>query len=272
MDLPEQPKETYYQWLINPVCDLSIAAGRRIMEFYSSGEHETAIKDDHSPVTDADIAAHRMIVDALRQWTPDIPVVSEESAEWPDVSKSRNFWLVDPLDGTKGFIRRSDDFTVNIALIEDDRPVFGVIYIPVEETLYYGSEAYGAFRQKPDDAPRHIRARSQPEEGATVIVSMSHNTPATDAFLANLEVHETLHASSSLKFCRVAEGVADVYPRYGRTMEWDTAAGQAIVTAAGGRVETVGGEPFCYRKSGFENDGFIVWGKGVEPEEEEAES
>lgn len=261
MDLPEPPKETYYQWLINPACDLAIAAGRRIMAFYASGDHATTIKDDHSPVTDADIAAHRLIVDALRQWTPDYPVVSEESSAWPDVTGARNFWLVDPLDGTRSFIRRSDEFTVNIALMEEDRPVFGVIYLPVTDTLYYGSEAYGAFRQKPEDAPRRIRTRTPPEEGMTVVTSQSHTSPATEAFLANLQVGETLRASSSLKFCRIAEGTADVYPRYGRTMEWDTAAGHAIVHAAGGRVETTDGQPFRYRKPGFANDGFIVWGR-----------
>lgn len=260
LDLPEQPKETYYQRLINPVCDLSIAAGHRIMEFYRSGEHETVIKADHSPVTDADIAAHHMIVENLRRWAPDIPIVSEENASQPDVAKAKHFWLVDPLDGTKSFIRRSDEFTVNIALMEGDRPVFGAIYIPVTDTLYYGSEAYGAFRQKPNDAPRHIRARTQPEEGATVLVSQSHNTAATDAFMENLTVAETMRASSSLKFCLVAEGTADVYPRYGRTMEWDTAAGHAIINAAGGRVETTDGKPLLYGKPGFENDGFIVWG------------
>lgn len=266
MTLPEQPKYTYYQPLIHPVCELAIAAGKRIMEFYVSGEHGTATKDDHSPVTDADIAAHRLIVEHLHQWAPDIPVVSEEGDDWPDISGARNFWLVDPLDGTKGFIRRSDEFTVNIALMEEDVPVFGVIYIPVTGMLYYGSVAYGAYRQKPDDAPRHIRARVRPEEGATVLVSQSHNTQETDAFLETLTIGETQRASSSLKFCRIAEGAADIYPRYGRTMEWDTAAGQAIVEAAGGRVETVDGQPFRYRKPGFENRGFIVWGK-AEPGE-----
>lgn len=239
------------------------------MEFYAGGGHETVIKPDHSPVTDADMAAHYMIVDALHQWTPEIPVVSEENSAQPDIGASTCFWLVDPLDGTKSFIRGDDEFTVNIALIEGDRPVFGVIYIPVEATLYYGSEAYGAYRQKPDDAPRHIRARQQPEDGATVLVSQSHNTPATDAFMANLTVAETQRASSSLKFCRVAEGAADVYPRYGRTMEWDTAAGHAILAAAGGRMETEDGKPFLYGKQGFENGGFIAWGAAPVEEAEE---
>src|SRR5690606_11312982 len=135
---------------------------------------DRVIKDDQSPVTDADMAAHEMIVAALTRWTPQIPVISEENAEQPDIAAAPCFWLVDPLDGTKSFIRRSGEFTVNIALMEGERPVFGVIYLPVEGVLYYGSEAYGAYRQKPGDAPRHIRARLQPEEGATVLVSQSH--------------------------------------------------------------------------------------------------
>lgn len=259
-------KTPYYQPLIDPLCELAIAAGRRIMEFYGRDDANAVLKPDRSPVTDADIAAHRIIVNTLREWTPDTPVVSEESETQPDVAGARCFWLVDPLDGTKSFIRRSGEFTVNIALIEGDMPVLGIIYLPVDGMLYYGSTAYGAYRQKPGDAPRRIRARVQPEGGATVIVSQSHNTSATDAFLAGLAVRETLRASSSLKFCRVAEGAADVYPRHGPTMEWDTAAGQAIVTAAGGRVETVDGEPFRYGKPGFGNGGFIV--KGKQPDED----
>jgi 3'(2'), 5'-bisphosphate nucleotidase len=265
LDLPPQPKTVHYQKLIDPVCNLAIGAGALIMRFYRSGEHETTVKADKSPVTDADIAAHRLIVDKLREWTPDIPVVSEESAHRPDVADAPLFWLVDPLDGTKSFIRRTDEFTVNIALIEDKKPVFGVVYIPAQEVLYYGSEAYGAFRQTSKDAPRQIHARVQPEEGAAVVVSMSHLTRETEAFLETLTVASRVSASSSLKFCCVAEGRADIYPRFGPTCEWDTAAGHAIVAAAGGRVETVDGQPFTYAKrEDFLNPGFVVWGKTAE--------
>lgn len=265
MTLPQPPKPVYYQPLIHPVCDLAIAAGARIMQFYRSGEHETTIKADKSPVTDADIAAHKLIVGKLREWTPDIPVVSEESVNRPDVSDAPLFWLVDPLDGTKSFIRRTDEFTVNIALIENKVPVFGVIYIPAQEVLYYGCMAYGAFRQPSHDAPRRIRARVQPEEGAAVVVSMSHITPETEAFLQTITMESKVSASSSLKFCRVAEGAADIYPRFGPTCEWDTAAGHAIVNAAGGRVVNLDGSPFTYAKrADFLNPGFLVWGK--EPE------
>lgn len=238
------------------------------MQFYHSGEHETFIKADHSPVTDADIAAHRIIVDHLAQWTPKLHIVSEESREHPDISHSPLYWLVDPLDGTKSFIRRSDEFTVNIALMEHHRPIFGVIYIPAQDVLYYGSKAYGAYRQKSGEPPRRIFAREQPEEGAAVVVSMSHITKETEAFLETVTLASKVSASSSLKFCRVAEGEADIYPRFGQTCEWDTAAGHAIVEAAGGRVLTLEGQEFTYGKPGFLNPGFVVWGKMPAEEED----
>lgn len=264
MNPSEQVKTPHYQPLIDPVCELAIEAGKRIMQFYHSGEHETVIKADKSPVTDADMAAHRVIVDNLRQWTPKLQIVSEENREHPDVSASPLYWLVDPLDGTKSFIRRSGEFTVNIALMEQHRPVFGVIYLPSQEVLYYGSKAYGAFRQMPGDAPRRIYARVQPEEGAAVVVSMAHITRETEAFLQTITLESKVSASSSLKFCRVAEGVADIYPRFGPTCEWDTAAGHAIVEAAGGRVLTLDGQEFTYGKPDFLNPGFVVWGKAAE--------
>ncbi len=260
-----------YQDWIDPICTLAIEAGQRIMAFYVTGEHETQIKDDQSPVTDADIAAHRIIVDRLRAMTPDIPVVSEESREHPNVQGAKRFWLVDPLDGTKSFIKRTDEFTVNIALIEEGIPTFGVIYIPAQDRLFYGSQAFGAYKQEPGDFPRKITVRAQPEEGLDVVVSMSHLTPETQAFLQDVTVNTRVQASSSLKFCVVAEGKADLYPRFGRTMEWDTGAGHAIVLAAGGRVETVDGVPLGYAKPDFANPGFIVYGgDAVEPVVEES--
>ncbi|MCH2548098.1 MAG: 3'(2'),5'-bisphosphate nucleotidase CysQ, partial [Alphaproteobacteria bacterium] len=248
MTLPEQPKNTHYQALIDPLCNMAIAAGEKIMEFYRSGTHKTALKADNSPVTEADIAAHNIIVQELLRITPEIPIVSEENAQFPDISNSPLYWLVDPLDGTKSFIRRSDEFTVNIALMENNEPLFGVIYVPAKSILYYGSEEYGAYRQLPNDAPRRIYARSQPEEGAAVVVSVSHITAETEAFLQTVQIQSRVAASSSLKFCRIAEGVADIYPRFGPTCEWDTAAGHALVKAAGGRVLGVDGSRFIYGK------------------------
>lgn len=262
---------TYYRPFIHPVCELAIAAGKAIMGYYSSGEYEAMQKPDDSPVTEADIAANRLIVAALGQWTPEVPIVSEEG-EQPQLGPEGRFWIVDPLDGTRSFIRRSDQFTVNIALVDDGAPIFGVLYIPVTGVLYYGSRDFGAFRQKPGDAPRKISARVEPEEGATVVVSMAHKTPRVDEFLKDRAVVERLNASSSLKFGLVAEGSADIYPRFGRTMEWDTAAGQAIVEAAGGRVVNAKtGEPLRYGKARYENPGFIAYGREEWPEESESE-
>lgn len=241
------------------------------MGYYRSGEYEAVQKADASPVTEADIAANALIVSALAGWTPDIPIVSEEG-EQQQYSGNDRFWIVDPLDGTKSFIRRSDEFTVNIALIEEGAPIFGVLYIPVTGVLYYGSRDFGAFRQLPEDAPRKISARVQPEEGATVVVSMAHRTPRVDDFLKGKAVVERRAASSSLKFGMVADGSVDIYPRFGRTMEWDTAAGQAIVEAAGGRVlDVTTGQPLRYGKPGYENPGFIVYGREALPAEPEAD-
>lgn len=266
--MEKEHKMTRYQPFIDQICDLSVEAGRAIMAIYESGEHETHIKDDNSPVTDADLASHHIIVDALREMTPDIPIVSEESKNLPEVAKNETFWLVDPLDGTKSFIRRTDEFTVNIALIENRVPTFGVIYIPAQSRLFYGSELFGAYKQEPDDAPRKIEVRMPPEEGVSVVVSQSHNDTKTDGFLKDHEVAERVSASSSLKFCLVAEAKADIYPRFGRTMEWDTAAGHAILRAAGGEVETTDGQPFLYGKKDFANPGFIAWGKRGEAAKE----
>lgn len=251
---------TFYKPLIHSVCELAVRTGEGIMRYYESGEYEAIEKSDYSPVTDADLAANAFIVEALARWAPEIPIVSEEGDK-PQMDDTGRFWLVDPLDGTKSFIRKSGEFTVNIALIDAGRPVFGVMYIPVTGVLYYGSDAFGAYRQKPKEAPRRISARVMPEEGMDIIVSMAHKTPQVDAWLEGKTVLSRKQASSSLKFGVVAEGNADAYPRFGRTMEWDTAAGQAIVEAAGGRVLTLDGEPLRYGKAGYENPGFVAYGK-----------
>lgn len=252
---------TIYQPLIDPICNLAVEAGEIIMAYYRSGEAQTQMKEDNSPVTDADLAAHHKIVGVLQALTPNIPIVSEENGVHPDISGHVHFWLVDPLDGTKSFIRKTGEFTVNIALIENGTPIFGVIYIPAQGRLFYGSEKYGAFKQEPMDAPRKINARIPPEDGLAAVVSFSHLSPETTAFLEAHNITSRVSASSSLKFCLVAEGKADIYPRFGRTMEWDTAAGHAIVKAAGGRVENTDGTAFTYGKDGFANPGFVAYGK-----------
>ncbi len=248
-------------------------AGKVILGYYVAAEEiEVRAKADASPVTDADEAAEEFILEALAKLTPEVPVVSEEAASaghFPDVSAGR-FWLVDPLDGTKEFISRNGEFTVNIALIEDGVPVAGVVHAPALAMTWAGAKDAAApngetgratFSEtdKPDMA---IAARAIPEEGALVVASRRHGSGAElETFLADYKVADRVSAGSSLKFCLVATAKADLYPRFGRTMEWDTAAGHAVLRAAGGRVETTDGRPLTYAKPGFENPHFIAYGK-----------
>lgn len=245
---------------MNDLCCIAQEAGKAILRFYNEDimiEH----KADNSPVTAADLAAHDYIIQSLGALTPDIPIISEESEDFILPEGASRFWLVDPLDGTKSFISRKGEFTVNIALIDGNRPVLGVIDIPVTAQTYYGVIGDGACRIRDGGAREPIRTRELKGNGYAAVVSKSHLDPQTAAFLEPLAVTERVSASSSLKFCRVAEGAADIYPRFGTTMEWDTAAGHAILEAAGGRVETPDGQPFRYRKPDFRNGAFVAWGK-----------
>ena len=248
-------------------------AGKVILAYYVEGEDiEVRQKDDASPVTEADEAAETFILGALNTLTPDIPVVAEEAmaaGEEPDVSEGR-FWLVDPLDGTKEFINRNGEFTVNIALIEDGQPVAGVVHAPAMAMTWAGvcgdqedgSKGSGRAVFAETDKPlMDIRAREIPEDGAVVVASRRHGSgQELDDFLAKYKVADKVSAGSSLKFCLVASGRADLYPRFGRTMEWDTAAGHAVLLAAGGQVYTLDGEPLEYGKPGFENPHFYAAG------------
>ena len=248
---------------LKELCRIAQKAGEAILTHYRQ-PIEVQRKDDNSPVTQADLAAHRIIVEALRALTPEIPVISEESKCHAIADVSKPFWLVDPLDGTKSYIKRTGEFTVNIGLIENGAPTCGVIYIPVTDTLYYASVGMGAWRQQGQSEAQTIQTRAVPEQGYAAVISHSHLDSNTTEFLANLMVGSQVSAASSLKFCRVAEGVADIYPRFGPTMEWDTAAGHAIVLAAGGRLEQPDGAPFMYGKTTQErpllNGPFVVWG------------
>lgn len=206
-------------------------------------------KDDRSPLTAADLAAHRCIVDGLATLTPDIPVLSEESSG-ADIASRRQwtrFWLVDPLDGTREFIKRNGEFTVNIALIEAGVATFGVIQQPVTGALWHGAPGFGAFRRE-GDADVAIRARIPAAAPLRIAASRSHRDARTQALLDALPGSEVLGCGSSLKFCRIAEGAMDLYPRFGPTSEWDTAAGQAILEAVGGAVLDPGGRPFRYNQ------------------------
>ncbi len=251
-----------------PTALLRIAqrAGAAILDVY---EGRIAIdvrqKADHSPVTAADEAAEAIILAALRDLTPDIPVVAEEAAEAgkiPDVSGGR-FWLVDPLDGTKEFLTRNGEFTVNIALIENGCPAAGVVHAPALNKTWTGIGAGSAFYVESDQDPAPIRTRPQPATGAAVIASRRHgDAAAMDRFLSGIKIGARVEAGSSLKFCLVASGQADLYPRFGRTMEWDTAAGHAVLLEAGGCVERADtGAPLIYGKARFENPHFIARGR-----------
>lgn len=253
--------------LVDPVCAIARRAGAAILPYYRT-DLDIDRKDDRSPVTAADRAADAVIVPALEALTPDIPVVSEERAasHLTDGSGAGPFWLVDPLDGTREFIARRDEFTVNIALVAGGRPVFGVLGIPVRDTVYAGHVANGASaaasRQTGDGPVERVAVRPAPAAGIVVAASRSHdNWDELDDFLDGENVARRIIAGSALKFALVAEGAADLYPRLGPTMEWDTAAGQAIVEAAGGSVRTLNGGPLTYGKAGWRNAGFVVRGR-----------
>jgi 3'(2'), 5'-bisphosphate nucleotidase len=236
------------------------AAGEEILAVYAT-DFEVRDKSDASPVTEADERAEALILHELARLTPEIPVVSEEAAErGVALAAGTRFWLVDPLDGTKEFVSRNGEFTVNIALVEDGRPTLGVVGVPALGRLYGGAAGAGAFVE--DEAGRRaIACRRAPDEGLTIVSSRSHgDAEALETFLAGRPVASSVAAGSSLKFCLVASGEADLYPRLGRTMEWDTAAGHAVVSAAGGKVSAVGGGELGYGKPGFENPHFVVEG------------
>ena len=239
---------------------LAEEAGKVVMSYYD-GEIAVETKDDRSPVTAADGAAEKVILARLRELTPSIPIVAEEAVsagEVPDVQGS-DFWLVDPLDGTKEFISKNGEFTVNIALISGKHPVVGVVFAPAIATMWWGAAGHGASKRDASGV-RSISVRPRPGQGAVAVASRSHRDQATNDWLAANGIEETVAAGSSLKFCLVAEARADVYPRFGPTMEWDTGAGHAVLAAAGGRVTDLEGTPFAYAKPDFRNSGFIAHG------------
>ncbi len=246
---------------------IAVEAGAAVMAVYARGA-EASEKTDGSPVTEADLAAERIILERLSELAPAIPVISEEEASAGRMPEaSRVFILVDPLDGTREFLKRNGEFTVNIALVEDGRPVAGAVYAPAMDTLWLGGVTAGKVRITPGMPlaaaceSRGIRVRSAPPR-LTAVASRSHSDAETEALLDRLPVQDRIAAGSSLKFCRLAEGEADVYPRFGPTMEWDTAAGHAVLTAAGGTVVTPAGAPFVYGKTeqGRRNGPFVAVG------------
>ena len=258
-----------FDHLLTGLTDAAKAAGAAAMTHYGS-DLLVEKKGDESPVTAADKDAEAAILKALETLAPTVPVISEEqhaAGIIPDVDAQ--FFLVDPLDGTKEFINRNGEFTINVALIEHGFPVLGVVYAPAKERMFFGSKTKGAFEQhvpyedgNAAGEPRRLTVRTPPEDGLTVVASRSHRDQKTEEYLNLYKVKEFLAAGSSLKFCLVAAGEADLYPRHGRTMEWDTAAGHAVLAAAGGTVTQLDGTPLLYGKKdrGFDNPYFVARG------------
>lgn len=248
--------------MINDILTIARQAGDAILDIYER-DFVTSEKSDQSPLTEADLAAHEVIVAGLKTLTPDVPVLSEESASipWEERQQWSKYWLVDPLDGTKEFIKRNGEFTVNIALIENHKAVMGVVYAPVLRRFYFADEN-GAFRQ--DQGSEAVRlAVTTHSEGQVwnVVASRSHMSDETRSFIEKLGERELVSMGSSLKLCLVAEGTADVYPRFALTSEWDTAAAQCVVEKAGGAVVTPKFEPLLYNtKDSLLNSFFIVCG------------
>jgi 3'(2'), 5'-bisphosphate nucleotidase len=244
--------------------DLAVVAGAEIMAIYAT-DFSAKAKGDLTPVTEADEAAEKIILAGLAKIGPEIPVISEEAASAGRIPEvSRTFFLVDPLDGTKEFISRNGEFTVNIALVENGVPKAGVVYAPALRRIFWGEAGKGAAqgRIEGDIATgwQALGVRMVPEDGAIVVASRSHRDQATEDYLKSVRVKSLCSAGSSLKFCLVAAAEADLYPRFGRTMEWDTAAGHAVLLAAGGKVMTVEGPALTYgkRQRGYDNPGFIA--------------
>jgi len=249
--------------LIDPVVALATEAGQAILEVYAT-DFDVQEKSDDSPLTQADLASHHCIVAGLEQLTPGIPVISEEEGlpSFEERGQWQRYWLIDPLDGTKEFVNRNGEFTVNIALIDSHRPVFGVVYVPVQDKTYLGCEGHGAeLREGGNVAP--IRVAGTSSAPVRIVGSRSHRGSSLDTFLERLGDTDIVPMGSSLKFCVIAEGRADIYPRLGPTSEWDTAAAQAVVEQAGGKVLELDGKPLSYNaKEDILNPWFVVIGPG----------
>ena len=246
--------------VLKPVIDIARQAGVAIMEVYASSDAGTTFKENNSPLTLADTRAHFLILKALKNLTPDLPVLSEESADVPyEIRKTwKKYWLVDPLDGTKEFLKKNGEFTVNIALIENGEPVLGVVHAPAKNRTYYAEKGKGAFSMNGDNKAVAIHVDREAKAGLKVVISRSHLDKETEEFLKKLGPHESVTVGSSLKFCLVAEGTAHAYPRFWPSMEWDTAAAQCVVEEAGGTVRDLTAKNLTYNKQNLKNPFFIA--------------
>ncbi|MGR3373937.1 MAG: 3'(2'),5'-bisphosphate nucleotidase CysQ [Pseudooceanicola nanhaiensis] len=255
--------------LVTVMRQLAIEAGDRIMEIYNSDDFDVKMKSDESPVTEADEAADALISAGLREAFPEAILITEEQAATHE-TLAETFLIVDPLDGTKEFINRRGDFTVNIAYVEHGEPVRGVVYAPAKERMFYtladgtSVEETGPFDPARAGETRPIKVAHPDNDALMVVASKSHRDQATDDYIAKYNVKDMKSAGSSLKFCLVATGEADLYPRVGRTMEWDTAAGHAVLSGAGGRVVRFDDhQPLRYGKDGYANPFFIAYSPDV---------
>jgi len=247
--------------LLPQIVTVARQAGQAIMEIYAAPSFEVMAKADDSPLTKADIAADRVIQQGLTDLGLGWPILTEESAQidYEDRKNWQRFWLVDPLDGTKEFVKRNGEFTVNIALLENGQPILGVVYAPVLDVCYYAAKGVGAFIKRGADVERVIQVKNiEDGEAIKVVASRSHSDARTEALLGKLGGYECISMGSSLKLCLVAEGAAHFYPRLGPTMEWDTAAAHAVVNAAGGVVQDRDGAALVYNKIDLHNPEFFV--------------
>lgn len=246
--------------MFDKVIETAREAGKATLEYYNQ-EIEVETKDDNSPLTKADLAAHKVIMKALKEIDPETPIISEEGGipTYEERKDWKKFWIVDPLDGTKEFIKKNGEFTINIALIEDGEPVFGVVYVPAQDITYYGSKSGGSYKQEDEDEPMRIYSTpADTQTPLTVVKSRSHGSSELQDTLGEkgITIKEAIPAGSSIKFCLVAEGKADLYPRMGPTMEWDVAAGDCVYRNSAKQGQH--SSPLKYNKPDLKNEGFII--------------
>lgn len=249
--------------LVSPVCEIAKQAGVEIMKIYQD-EFKIEEKSDHSPLTTADLVSHRTISESLQALAPDIPILSEEASaiSFSERSAWTSYWLVDPLDGTREFIKRNDEFSVNIALIKNQIVCLGVVYVPAQDVCYFASKGNGAFKREQGQSAVQINTRySAPDDTPTICGSRSHAGKSMRALLEQIGEYELISIGSSIKICLIAEGIADIYPRFGPTSEWDTAAAQSVVEEAGGSLVDTKLQPLHYNtKDSLLNPSFIAVG------------
>jgi 3'(2'), 5'-bisphosphate nucleotidase len=253
-------KKILNEQLISSTVEIAKLAGEGITEIYNS-DFDYQLKKDLSPITAADNLSHNIITERLKILTPEIPILSEESCDISYKIRANwtKYWLVDPLDGTKEFIKRNGEFTVNIALIENNTPIFGVIHLPVTSETYWGSQVNGSFYSSGNNDVKEIRVSENHQNPIRLVASRSHPSEMLNSLLKKIVDYEIIEVGSSIKFCHIASGQADCYPRFGPTSEWDTAAGEAIVSSAGGHVVAASGNSMKYNvKEEYLNPNFIV--------------